>query len=251
MQEFLEKLHGSSKLHLGPHVSNPIGQNYLWQKNTYIPWKTLQGTQLNEIVPTMRAWGTHGNISSSVTFCQVDDSCMWPINFSLQIESLTITILRASWRKHVFDKGKYLVPAAMASIKSMYHVSVSSLKWMTEQFFTCFTLFRLFFFELFRVCAKADQGQIGPGPHINGLSLRQKVTNKINLEAATSAREERNTSMSTFIFAVKMQLIKKKVFFGNGRVDNKWVPWVHVSWNSKDQNSNWIKGTACQVLPWY
>ena len=158
---------------------------------------------------------------------------MWPINFSLQIESLTITILRASWRKHVFDKGKYLVPAAMASIKSMYHVSVSSLKWMTEQFFTCFTLFRLFFFELFRVCAKADQGQIGPGPHINGLSLRQKVTNKINLEAATSAREERNTSMSTFIFAVKMQLIKKKVFFGNGRVDNKWVPWVHVSRTAK------------------
>lgn len=93
-------------------------------KNTYIPWKTSQNPQLNEILPTMRAWRTHGNIASSVTFCQVNDSCMWPIIFSLQIDSITITILQASWRKHVIDIGKYLVPAAMASIKSMYHGSI-------------------------------------------------------------------------------------------------------------------------------
>lgn len=115
-------------------------------KHTYIAWKTLQDPQLNEILPTTRAWRTHGNISSSVTFCQVDDSCIWPIIFSLQLDSITIAILRASWRIHVFDIGKYLVPAAMASIKSMYHGSVSLLTWMIEQFslvshfFVCLSL---------------------------------------------------------------------------------------------------------------
>ena len=208
-------------------------------KNTYIPWKTSQNPQLNEILPTMRAWRTHGNIASSVTFCQVNDSCMWPIIFSLQIDSITITILQASWRKHVIDIGKYLVPAAMASIKSMYHGSICLILFAWETVRLQVFLVRCVLGQLLGKHKKPQRNTTKKLCETRKNRSVIHVSEEINLEATTAKKEILGCRHSYLLSRCKEKNYSAEL-----------SSCVMSSKRSRTwKSSNWTKRIAWQVVP--